>query len=210
MPADRAQQHAGQPQNTSRPDGHQPTVSPRHGPAARGHRIPSRHPHRPARCDRYRAALGRWQRGDHTARIHHPGPRPGGHRPRDGTTAFRLSHHGRSAQHLFPAVHGATAGDPRTAYKDTAIRPWFVVFDGDATTYLDGLNTTWYDTNHYLLTMTDAHKVVPALSATRPSLAQARARTQQLATAHATIVSSDWHQLPNAQSLVLPRGPPQP
>lgn len=111
---------------------------------------------------------------------------------------------------VFPAVHGATAGDPRTAYKDTAIRPWFVVFDGDATTYLDGLNTTWYDTNHYLLTMTDAHKVVPALSATRPSLAQARARTQQLATAHATIVSSDWHQLPNAQSLLLPRGPPQP
>ncbi|CAM5671921.1 hypothetical protein STENM327S_03025 [Streptomyces tendae] len=81
------------------------------------------------------------------------------------------------------------------------------MFDGDATTYLDGLNTTWYDTNHYLLTMTDAHKVVPALSATRPSLAQARARTQQLATAHATIVSSDWHQLPNAQSLLLPVAP---
>ncbi|CAM5410894.1 hypothetical protein SVIOM342S_10410 [Streptomyces violaceorubidus] len=36
---------------------------------------------------------------------------------------------------VFPAVHGATAGDPRTAYKDTAIRPWFVVFDGDATTH---------------------------------------------------------------------------
>ncbi|MGN3955008.1 phosphatidylinositol-specific phospholipase C domain-containing protein [Streptomyces sp. WAC8370] len=109
---------------------------------------------------------------------------------------------------VFPAVHGATAGDPRTAYEDTAIRPWFVVFDGDASSYLDGLNTTWYDTNHYLLTMTDAHKVAPALSATRPSSTQVRARTRQLATAHATIVSSDWRQPPDAQSLVLPRGHP--
>ncbi|MEV8424569.1 Ca2+-dependent phosphoinositide-specific phospholipase C [Streptomyces niveus] len=111
---------------------------------------------------------------------------------------------------VFPAVHGATAGDPRTAYKDTAIRPWFVVFDGDATTYLDHLNTTWYDTNHYLLTMTDAHKVTPAISTTRPTPTQALARTQQLAAAHATIVSSDWRQLPDAQSLALPRGHPPP
>ncbi|SCD83771.1 MULTISPECIES: Ca2+-dependent phosphoinositide-specific phospholipase C [unclassified Streptomyces] len=110
---------------------------------------------------------------------------------------------------VFPAVHGATTAYSRTAYKDTDIRPWFVVFDGDATTYLNDVNTIWYDTNHYLLTMTDAHKVTPTISTTRPTLAQARARTQQLAAAHATIVSSDWRQLPDAQSLVLPRGHPQ-
>ncbi|MET8714885.1 phosphatidylinositol-specific phospholipase C domain-containing protein [Streptomyces sp. NPDC004735] len=107
---------------------------------------------------------------------------------------------------VFPAVHGATIAYPRTAYNDTDIRPWFVVFDGDAATYLDNRNTTWHDTNHYLLIMTDAYKVTPAISTTRPTPAQARARIQQLAAAHATIVSSDWRHLPDAQSLVLARG----
>ncbi|MFF1907997.1 phosphatidylinositol-specific phospholipase C domain-containing protein [Kitasatospora sp. NPDC058218] len=107
---------------------------------------------------------------------------------------------------VFPAVHGAAAGDPRTKYAETAIRPWFVVFDGDAAAYLGGVDTAWYDSRHYLLTMTDAQNVAPAISATDPTADQARGRTEQLARAHASIVSSDWRRLPAVQSLALPRG----
>ncbi|MET8698536.1 phosphatidylinositol-specific phospholipase C domain-containing protein [Kitasatospora sp. NPDC004723] len=107
---------------------------------------------------------------------------------------------------MFPTALGAAAGDPRTRYSETSIRPWFVVFDGDAATYLNGIDTGWYDTNHYLLTMTDAHNVAPAISNTDPTADQARGRTEQLARAHATIVSSDWRKLPDVQSLVLTRG----
>jgi hypothetical protein len=35
----------------------------------------------------------------------------------------------------FPSVLDAAAGDPRTRYSETNIRPWFVVFDGSASTY---------------------------------------------------------------------------
>ncbi|MFI6448278.1 phosphatidylinositol-specific phospholipase C domain-containing protein [Kitasatospora sp. NPDC050543] len=107
---------------------------------------------------------------------------------------------------VFPVVHGATAGDPRNAYGDSGIRPWFVVFDGDAAAYVGGIDTGWYDARHYLLVMTDAHNVAPAISATDPTAEQARARTAQLAAAHASVVSSDWRHLPAVQSLVLPRG----
>ncbi|MER7756245.1 phosphatidylinositol-specific phospholipase C domain-containing protein [Kitasatospora sp. NPDC097643] len=109
---------------------------------------------------------------------------------------------------LFPAVHGAAGGDPRSAYtgSDAGIRPWFVVFDGDAAAYTGGIDTAWYDRSHYLLVMTDAQNVAPAISATDPTADQARARTTQLAAAHASIVSSDWRRLPEVQSLVLPRG----
>ncbi|MEV6974049.1 phosphatidylinositol-specific phospholipase C domain-containing protein [Kitasatospora sp. NPDC093806] len=107
---------------------------------------------------------------------------------------------------MFPTALGAAAGDPRTRYSETSIRPWFVVFDGDAATYLNGIDTAWYDANHYLLTMTDAHNVAPAISNTDPTADQARARAEQLARGHATIVSSDWRKLPAVQSLVLPRG----
>ncbi|RKE22195.1 phosphatidylinositol-specific phospholipase C domain-containing protein [Streptomyces sp. TLI_171] len=107
---------------------------------------------------------------------------------------------------LFPAVHGAAAGDPRNGYSETGIRPWFVVFDGDAAAYQNGIDTSWYDARHYLLTMTDAQNVAPAISATDPTADQARARAVQLAAAHATLVSADWRHLPEIQSLVLPRG----
>ncbi|MED7951488.1 phosphatidylinositol-specific phospholipase C domain-containing protein [Kitasatospora sp. NPDC058201] len=107
---------------------------------------------------------------------------------------------------IFPAVHGAASGDPRTKYAETSIRPWFVVFDGDAAAYAGGIDTSWYDARHYLLTMTDAHKVAPAISATDPTADQARTRTEQLARAHASIVSGDWRRLPAVQSLVLTRG----
>ena len=114
---------------------------------------------------------------------------------------------GRTAQaQVFPVVHGAAAGDPRGKYPETSIRPWFVVFDGDAAAYLGGIDTGWYDTRHYLLVMTDAQNVAPAISATDPTADQARARVAQLAAAHGSIVSSDWRHLPDVQSLVLPRG----
>ncbi|WP_316528650.1 phosphatidylinositol-specific phospholipase C domain-containing protein [Kitasatospora brasiliensis] len=109
---------------------------------------------------------------------------------------------------VFPSVLGATTGDPRAQYTgaDASIRPWFVVFDGDASTYVRTIDTAWYDDAHYLLVMTDAHLVAPEISNTDPTADQARARTEQLAKAHASIVSSDWRKLPSVQSLVLSRG----
>ncbi|MEW1654863.1 phosphatidylinositol-specific phospholipase C domain-containing protein [Streptomyces sp. NPDC093707] len=106
----------------------------------------------------------------------------------------------------FPAVHGAAPGDPRDRY-DPALRPWFVVFDGDAAAYLGGtIDTSWYDTRHYLLIMTDAHKVPPVLDATRPTEEAARARIGQLASAHASFATVDWYPLPSVLGTVLPRG----
>jgi hypothetical protein len=106
----------------------------------------------------------------------------------------------------FPAVLGALTGDPRAQYADASIRPWFVVFDGDAATYVSGVDTSWYDTNHYLLTMTDAHLVPPALDDTNPPVADAKDRVAELAKKHATVASSDWYGLPDVLSQVLPRG----
>jgi hypothetical protein len=108
---------------------------------------------------------------------------------------------------IFPAVHNAVAGDPRTRYSDTTLRPWFVVFDGDAATYLNGsIDTSWYDTNHYLLLMTDAQNVAPAISDTAPTVAEAQARVAQLAAAHASVASSDWTTLTTVQPEAVPRG----
>ena len=124
----------------------------------------------------------------------------------DAEYAGYLKSHLSTAQ-VFPAVHNAQAGDPRSRYSDTSLRPWFVVFDGDAATYLNGsIDTSWYDTHHYLLVMTDAQNVPPTLDDTNPSAADAQARVAQLAAAHATIASNDWKGLPQVQSLTLPRG----
>ncbi|GHJ18327.1 MULTISPECIES: phosphatidylinositol-specific phospholipase C domain-containing protein [unclassified Micromonospora] len=105
----------------------------------------------------------------------------------------------------FPAVHRAQAGDPRARYADPALRQWFVVFDGDASAYVTGgIDTAWYDTNHYLLVMTDAQNVPPAVGAGDADAAAAR--VAQLARAHATIASADWSGLPTVLDDVLPRG----
>ncbi|MEU5786616.1 phosphatidylinositol-specific phospholipase C domain-containing protein [Micromonospora purpureochromogenes] len=104
----------------------------------------------------------------------------------------------------FPAVHNAQAGDPRTRYTEVSLRPWFVVFDGDASAYVGGgIDTSWYATNHYLLVMTDAQNVPPKVGNTDPDAA--RARVAQLAAAHASIVSADWAALPTVVGEVLPR-----
>jgi Phosphoinositide phospholipase C, Ca2+-dependent len=108
---------------------------------------------------------------------------------------------------IFPSVLGAASGDPRTRYTDASLQPWFVVFDGDAHAYVDGgIDTSWYDTNHYLLVMTDAQNVDPALSDTAPSQDDATARVAQLAAAHASFVSCDWTGLPAVLSEQLTRG----
>ncbi|MCZ7439695.1 phosphatidylinositol-specific phospholipase C domain-containing protein [Micromonospora sp. WMMC241] len=105
----------------------------------------------------------------------------------------------------FPAVHRAQAGDPRTRYADTALRQWFVLFDGDASAYVGGgIDTAWYDANHYLLVMTDAQNVPPAVPGGDADAAAAR--VAQLARAHASIASADWAALPTVLDDVLPRG----
>lgn len=121
---------------------------------------------------------------------------------RDLAAAGRL---GEAA--AFPAVLGAAAGDPRTRYADASIRPWFVVFDGSASLYAaEGFDTAWYDQRHYLVVMTDAHTVAPAIDGTNPTEAQARDRVSLLAGRHASIVSADWHPLPSVLATVVERG----
>jgi hypothetical protein len=106
---------------------------------------------------------------------------------------------------IFPAVHTAQAGDPRSRYSDGSLRGWFVVFDGDASAYLaGGIDTSWYDTNHYLLVMTDAQNVAPVLDGSDRVAVQDRIAL--LARAHASVVSSDWSTLPAVLPTVLSRG----
>lgn len=106
----------------------------------------------------------------------------------------------------FPAVHRAQAGDPRLRY-DAALRPWFVVFDVDATDFVGGdSDTGWYRDNGYLVVVTDAHKVFPTLDAVAPSEADARARVLDLAGRSASVVSTDWTSLPQVLSMVTARG----
>ena len=81
-----------------------------------------------------------------------------------------------------------------------------MVFDGDASAYVNGIDTSWYDTNHYLVVMTDAQSVSPAIDDTTPTVAQAQARVAQLAAAHASVVSTDWRTLNTVLPEVLPRG----
>ncbi|MDT9686584.1 phosphatidylinositol-specific phospholipase C domain-containing protein [Streptomyces sp. TRM76323] len=106
----------------------------------------------------------------------------------------------------FPAVHGAQAGDPRLRYADAGVRPWFVVFDGDASVYAGGsVDTSWYARRNYLVVMTDAHNVAPAIDGTNPTEAQALDRLALLAGRHASVVSADWYPLPAVLSTVVPR-----
>ena len=113
-----------------------------------------------------------------------------------------------SKAEAFPAVLGASSGDPRAARYDASIRPWFVFFDGDAATYVNnGYDTAWYDTNHYLLIMTDAAGVSPAISSTNPTDAEVTARLRLLAARHASVITSDWAAKPaSLLSSVADRG----
>jgi hypothetical protein len=105
----------------------------------------------------------------------------------------------------FPAMLGAQSGDPRERHAED-LRPWFVVFDGSAPTYTGGVDTSWYTRNNYLLVMTDAHAVSPAIDSRTPSEDEAVARVHELAGAGATTVTSDWASLPQVLSMVVPHG----
>lgn len=98
-----------------------------------------------------------------------------------------------SKAQAFPAVLGAASGDPRASRYDASVRPWFVFFDGDASAYVNnGYDTSWYDTSHYFLIMTDAANVPPAISSTNPTDAEVAARLGLLASDHASVITSDW------------------
>jgi hypothetical protein len=107
----------------------------------------------------------------------------------------------------FPIVHGGIApSDPRTRY-EAALRPWFVVFDGAATTFagLAPAARAFYSGNRYLAITTDAHAVAPALSRTSPTTTQAADRLRLLGCHGASVVSSDWYTVPGWH-LTAPRG----
>jgi hypothetical protein len=108
-----------------------------------------------------------------------------------------------SKAQIFPAVHNAASGDPRTRYSDASLRPWFVVFDGDASSY-SSIDTSWYDTDHYLLIMTDVQNISPTVS--DGDTAAAQARVALVASKHASVASSDWSGMPSVDSLVVDRG----
>lgn len=101
---------------------------------------------------------------------------------------IKLAGNGQISQAtVFPTYLGAAAYDPRSGTR----KPWYVVFGGDATSY-STLDTSPYYTNHYLVIMTDAQNVPPAISDTAPSPADEQARVNLLAAHAASIVSSDW------------------
>jgi len=98
----------------------------------------------------------------------------------------------------FPIVHsGLAASDPRTRY-EAALRPWFVIFDGAATTFagLAPAARAFYSGNKYLAIATDSHAVAPALHRTNPTTAQATERLRLLGCLGASVASSDWYTVP--------------
>jgi hypothetical protein len=106
---------------------------------------------------------------------------------------------------IFPAVHGAVGGDPRDKY-EAALKPWFVVFDGDANAWVTQTGPWWFDANHYFVVMTDGQNVAPAIDSRNPTVAQANQRVADLAKQHASVITSDWVGLTTVLPLVLPRG----
>ncbi|ACU39139.1 hypothetical protein KCV87_28870 [Actinosynnema pretiosum subsp. pretiosum] len=92
---------------------------------------------------------------------------------------------------VFPAINGASQTDPRTGARGGARAPWFVAFDGSASAYASYPGDSYLG-GHYLVVMTDAHSVAPAIDSRTPSVADAQARVRLLAGKGATIVSSDW------------------
>ncbi|MDT0264877.1 phosphatidylinositol-specific phospholipase C domain-containing protein [Streptomyces sp. DSM 44915] len=105
----------------------------------------------------------------------------------------------------FPAVLRAEAGgDPRVGRYEESIRPWFVVFDGDADVFVESVDTGWYTDRNYLLVMTNAHNVAPPISGTDPTEREALDRVRQLADSGAAVASSDWTGLPSVLGTVLP------
>jgi hypothetical protein len=106
---------------------------------------------------------------------------------------------------IFPTVHGAAGGDPRDKYTAN-LKPWFVVFDGDANAWVTQTGPGWYDANHYYVVMTDGQNVSPAIDDHNPTVDQANQRVADLAKQHASVVTSDWTGLTTVLPQVLTRG----
>jgi len=106
----------------------------------------------------------------------------------------------------FPFVHdGVATSDPRIRY-DSTLRPWFVVFDGAATSFvaLTAAQRAFYSTNKYLLVTTDVHAVSPALSRTSPTTTQAVDRLRLMGCQGASVASADWYAV-TGWHLTVPR-----
>ena len=126
--------------------------------------------------------------------------------PTDIEYARYLSTHPATAVG-FPFVHDGIAGtDPRSRY-EAVLRPWFVVFDGAATSFvaLTAAQRAFYSANRYLVVATDSHAVAPALSRTSPTTQQATDRLRLLGCAGASVASADWYTVPGWH-LTVPRG----
>lgn len=125
--------------------------------------------------------------------------------PTDIEYARYLSTHPSTAVG-FPFVHdGVATSDPRARY-EAALRPWFVVFDGAATSFaaLTAAQRAFYSTNKYLVVATDAHAVPPPLSQTSPTTQQAVDRLKLLGCYGASVASSDWYTV-SGWHLTVPR-----
>ncbi|MGW1915829.1 Ca2+-dependent phosphoinositide-specific phospholipase C [Streptomyces sp. NPDC002076] len=115
-----------------------------------------------------------------------------------------LSAAGRLGQaSMWPAMtRPSPDGDPRLVY-DAALRPWFVIFDTQATHWLnDGYPMSWYCRSHYLTVEGAAESVVPALDDTDPDPTAAAQRVQYLAQqGHSSATTFDWMNTPGAFTL---------
>ncbi|MGW1171876.1 hypothetical protein [Streptomyces sp. NPDC002550] len=93
-------------------------------------------------------------------------------------------------------------GDPRLVH-DAELRPWFVVFDTQATRWLnDGYTLSWRCRSHYLTVEGSAESVVPTLDDTHPDPTAAAQRVQYLARqGHSSATTFDWMNAPGAFTL---------
>ncbi|MER6354536.1 Ca2+-dependent phosphoinositide-specific phospholipase C [Streptomyces sp. NPDC001634] len=93
-------------------------------------------------------------------------------------------------------------GDPRLIY-GAALRPWFVIFDTQATHWLNnGYSMSWYCRSHYLTVEGSAESVVPTLDDTNPDPTAAAQRVQYLAQqGHSSATTFDWMKTPGAFTL---------
>ncbi|MEU6284952.1 Ca2+-dependent phosphoinositide-specific phospholipase C [Streptomyces sp. NPDC047028] len=101
---------------------------------------------------------------------------------------------------LWPAMSDPAPGDdPRTQY-DPSLRPWFVLFDNSASTWLNGqYDMGWYCSRHYLTVETAAESLAPPLDDTRPDPTAAAQRVQYLAEqGHSSATTFDWMNAPGA------------
>lgn len=93
---------------------------------------------------------------------------------------------------MFPALNNVIAeGDPRTGDRGGERAQWYVAFDGDSRSYA-GIDTAFYPDGNYLLVMTDAHQLDPAIDGSAPTVEEAQQRVRDVAGLGGTIASADW------------------